>query len=149
MLKAVNGRKYISEEVVNNMLYRSRVLGVTGSELYGWCYPIYGERIFQVYTEDKLLDDYCTPLRHLFYLPDYNLSIGFDRDMMPSPERVICDFIKYPERLGTSIYIGEALEGYLEDNKDFSKIYNMLGLLNIPRENFEQYFRFIGVGHDD
>lgn len=130
----------------DNILYSSKVLSHTANWLYGWSYPVYGGSRAIVYTGNKDLDGLTTPLRILKYLENYNTKLGFNTNGFPLAERVICDYLLYPKELGADIWLCEALEGYIEDNDDFSKVVEMANSLNVSIDLLNSYIDSMYIG---
>lgn len=130
----------------DNVLYSSKVLSHTANWLYGWSYPVYGGSRAIIYTGNKDLDDLTTPLRILKYLENYDTEIGFNTNGFPLAERVICDYLLYPKELGADIWLCEALEGYIEDNDDFSKVVEMANSLNVSIDLLNSYIDSMYIG---
>lgn len=130
----------------DNVLYFSKVLSYTANWLYGWSYPVYGGSRAIIYTGNRDLDDLTTPLRILKYLENYNTKIGFNANGFPLAERVICDYLLYPRELGADLWLCEALEGYIEDNEDFSKVVEMAKSLNASIDLLNSYIDSMYIG---
>lgn len=139
MINIINGRNKLSEELYYNIACKEKILGKTANEVYGFSYPTVGDIIFQVYTPNELFSGIVTPLRRYIYLKDYNLSEGFTETGMPTAERVICDFLKYPNELGAGLYIADAISGYLEDNGKIESIKCLMNKLNIENSKLDYW----------
>lgn len=139
MIRVVNGNTRLSDELYCSIAYTEKILGRTANEVYGYSYSIVGNTIFQVYTPHKSFNGFITPLRRYIYLPDYNISDGFTEMGMPTPERVICDFLKYPNELGAGIYIADAITGYLEDGGDLKNVKSLMSILNIDESKLDYW----------
>ena len=102
---------------------------------YSYSDPVYG---IQVYTPNEFLDGIRTPMRHFIYLPNYDTNIGYE-GLRASKERVICDFLLYPEKLGAYQFLPDALEGYMEENGSFENVCVMMDTMGIPRSELDKW----------
>lgn len=144
MLKVLNSSNGISYERVMSLINYDIPVGDTANVLNGYSYANLRNG-FQVYTPNKDLDNLVTSIRRFIYLPDYNTKIGIDHNI-PSPERVICDFLMYPDKLSSSLYLLDAMEGYVEEYGNFDKVYEMMSLFNIPKEKLDDFMPYMWQG---
>lgn len=91
-------------------------------------------------------DGLATSLRKFIFLENYNTTDGFLNSGLPTAERVICDYLSFPDKLSANMYLCEALEGYLEEHSDFSKVYNLMRVLKINKDRLQPYIDNMYVG---
>ena len=96
MINVINGAK-ISYEKLIGILLNDIPVSDTANFINGYSYANIGNRV-KVYTPVEALHDIITSLRRFIYLPNYNTELGIVKNI-PSKERVICDFLMYPQRV--------------------------------------------------
>lgn len=71
------------------------------------------------------------------YLPDYR-----PEGNVPSPEKCICDFIKYPEELNASRWLYLTMRDYEEDYEtpdNWDLVYKKAEEMGIPKEDMDKH----------
>ena len=69
--------------------------------------------------------------------PDYGYTEG---GVIPTPERMICDFFMYPDELNFNLYVWDALIGYQDDDEtpdDFSLVFEMFDHFGLDKSKLE------------
>ena len=78
--------------------------------------------------------------RHIYIEGYKEKDYGFENHIA-TPERMICDFIMYPEELSADLWVHNAIIGYIEDDEtpnDFHLIYEMLDHFGVDRSLFDK-----------
>ena len=133
-------------ELPERILYTSKILGRSANEIHGWTYPIAGGSKISVYTSCEARDGLVTCLRRFIFLDNYNTKNGFLISGLPTAERVICDYLSYPDRLCADMYLCEALEGYIEEHENFSAVYDLMQILKIDKGKLQIYIKKMYIG---
>lgn len=130
-------------DVFEFALSEGNISGVGAIILNGYStVPLAGHLTF--ITSSEILDGLRDGMRRFIYLPDYDREIGYPCSIA-DPERVICDYLMYPDRLHGYRDFWDLLEGYEEDHKDFSKVYEMMDLFHLDRKLLDEKIAVLGT----
>lgn len=144
----------LSNEELCTLISIGYITGLGALVLNGYSYESIEGGLTYV-TKAEELHDMLTDCARLVYLPNYNFEIGYEEDPhVASSERMICDFLMYPEELYDYLYLCDALIGYKDEfNWDFSKVREMLIRLGGDEssldEALERYKNELKYGYDD
>lgn len=133
------------EKVINFLSNNYKVVGLGATILNGYSY-VPCTCGLTIYTPVPELDGMSCIFRRMIYLEGYNTEIGYEESNISSPERNICDYLMYPEKLGAGSYLLDAMEGYEEEFGNFDKVYEMMEKFNIPREKLDEWMDSMWVG---
>ena len=126
--------------------FSGKITGLGASILLGYSMEwLWGNVL--VVAPSRSIDGLFTGCEKFVYLENYDRQTGFN-EYLPSPERLICDFLMYPEELKFNLYYWDVLEGYIDDDdtpNDFNRVYAMLDFFKIAREKFDGTVRKLGA----
>jgi hypothetical protein len=123
------------------------IIGIGAVILNGYSYEHLIGRLTYL-CEDERIDGLCDDVCRYIYIKDYKMpDYGFE-NCISTPERTICDLLMYPDELDAYLWLGDALEGYLEDDEtpnDFHLVYEMMEVLGVDKHLLDKAIKgYIG-----